>query len=91
MGWTSRTRFEDKDFGERVARLDVFCPMEDVYGYVSYSIASSMILINNLVFLTGGHSGVAFYIFVPGVYFVMISHSTQWEPIYRSSFNSDVI
>jgi len=72
MGWTSRTRFEDKDFGERVARLDVFCSMEDVYGYVSYSIAS-MILINNHA---GGHSGVAFYIIVPGVYFVIISHST---------------
>ena len=38
MDWTTRARFEDKNFGERVAGLDVFCSMEDVYGYVSYSI-----------------------------------------------------
>ena len=35
MDWTTRARFEDKNFGERVAGLDVFGLVEVLFGYVS--------------------------------------------------------
>lgn len=37
MGWALWTRFEDKNLGKRVARPNVLCSLENVYGYVRHS------------------------------------------------------